>query len=42
MSSDTIFWCIGNHYTAYMDYVDLAVRERLLNLITHSLTHNAV
>ena len=33
--------CTGYDNTAYVDYMDLAVRERPLNLITHSLTqHN--
>ena len=29
--------CVGYDYTAYMDYMDLAVRERPLNALTHSL-----
>ena len=33
---------IGYDYTSYMDYMDLAVRERPLNLITHLITHSSV
>ena len=33
-----LFQCIGYDYTIYVDYMDVAVREKLSNLITHSLT----